>query len=62
MPITPKEMIRYLKKNGFEVVSQKGSHVKMRNPQTGKQTGVPMHNKDLGIGLENEILKQAGLK
>ena len=62
MPLTPKQMIKHLKKNGFEVVSQRGSHVKMRNPQTGKQTGVPMHNKDLGKGLEEEILKQAGLK
>ena len=62
MPLTPKEMIKHLKKNGFEVTSQKGSHIKMRNPQTGRQTEVPMHNKDLGKGLENEILKQAGLK
>jgi predicted RNA binding protein YcfA (HicA-like mRNA interferase family) len=49
-------------KNGFEVVGQKGSHIKLRNSNTGKQTEVPMHNKDLGKGLENEILKQAGLK
>jgi predicted RNA binding protein YcfA (HicA-like mRNA interferase family) len=62
MPLTPKDMIKHLKKNGFEVVSQRGSHVKMRNMATGKQTEVPMHNKDLGKGLESEILKQAGLK
>ena len=29
MPMTPKEMIRHLKKNGFEEVSQNGSHVKL---------------------------------
>lgn len=28
----------------------------------GHQTIVPMHNKDLGKGLEDTILKQAGLK
>ena len=36
MPMTPREMIKYLKKNGFEEVSQNGSHVKMRNPETGR--------------------------
>ena len=62
MPMTPKEMIKLLKKNGFEQVSQNGSHVKMKNPITGKQTIVPLHNKSMSIGLEQGILKQAGLK
>ncbi len=62
MPLTPKQMIKLLKQNGFEKVSQNGSHVKMKNPQTGKQTIVPLHGKDLKLGLEQEILKQAGLK
>ena len=62
MPMTPKEMIKLLKKNGFEQVSQNGSHVKMKNPTTGKQTIVPLHNKSMSIGLEQGILKQAGLK
>lgn len=30
MPMTPREMIKYLKKNGFKTVGQNGSHVKMR--------------------------------
>lgn len=62
MPMTPKEMVKYLKNNGFEIVGQNGSHVKMRNLTTGRQTEVPMHNKDLKKGLETAILKQAGLK
>lgn len=62
MPITPKQMIKLLKNNGFEIVSQNGSHVKMRNEVTKRQTEVPMHSKDLKKGLENAILKQAGLK
>jgi predicted RNA binding protein YcfA (HicA-like mRNA interferase family) len=62
MPLTPKEMIKHLKKNGFELVSTRGSHVKMRNAATGKQTEVPMHNGDLDKGTESAILKQAGLK
>lgn len=62
MPMTPHEMIKLLKKNGFETVSQNGSHVKMKNTQTNKQTIVPYHSKSLKKGLEQTILKQAGLK
>ena len=62
MPMTPREMIKYLKQNGFREVSQNGSHVKLRNDETGKLTEVPYHCKDLKKGLEQAILKQAGLK
>ena len=62
MPMTPREMIKYLKQNGFREVSQNGSHVKLRNDKTGRQTEVPYHCKDLKKGLEQAILKQAGLK
>lgn len=60
--MTPKEMIKHLKRNGFREVSQNGSHVKLRNDETGRQTEVPYHCKDLKKGLEQAILKQAGLK
>lgn len=62
MPMMPKEMINLLHKNGFETISQNGSHVKLRNDMTGKQVIVPYHNKALKNGLEQKILKQAGLK
>ncbi len=62
MPMTSREMIQHLKKNGFQVVSQNGSHIKMRNNITGCQTEVPYHNTSLKKGLEQAILKQAGLK
>lgn len=64
MPMTSKQMIQYLKKHGFEqVLGGDGSHRKFRNPTTGRVTMVPDHgSKDLGKGLEHQILKQAGLK
>lgn len=62
MPITPKEMIKILTKNGFVEISSTGSHRKMFNPETSKITIVPYHNKSLSKGLEQAILKQAGLK
>lgn len=62
MPMTPHEMIKYLKKNGFKVVGQNGSHIKIKNDETGCQTEVPYYSTDLKKGLEQAILKQAGLK
>ena len=63
MPKTSKQMVKYLKENGFEEIRQQGSsHLILRNNTTGKQVTVPIHNKDLGKGLEQAILKQAGLK
>ncbi len=60
--MTPKQMLKFLKDHGFEEISQKGSHIKLRNAVTGRQTEVPMHAKDLPPGTEKCILKQAGLK
>lgn len=61
MPMTPKEMIKHLKKNGFEGVRQNGSHITMKNHTTGKSVVVPYHSKAMKKGLEQAILKQAGL-
>lgn len=58
MPMTPREMIKYLKKNGFVEVSQNGSHIKLINNSTNRQTIVPYHNKPLKKGLEQTILKR----
>lgn len=62
MPMTSKQMIKKLKKNGFEVISQNGSHVKMYNSDSNTTLVIPYHNKDLKKGLEQAILKQAGIK
>ena len=62
MPMTSLEMIKYLKRNGFIEVSQNGSHIKMRNSEAGKTVIIPYHCKDLKKGMEQAILKQAGLR
>ena len=63
MPMTPKEMIHLLMKNGFNhVKSNNGSHQKYYNPSTNVTVSVPIHCKDLKKGLEQALLKQAGLK
>lgn len=63
MPMTSKEMIKLLKKNGFiEVDGGNGSHRKLMNPQKKITVIIPYHCKDLKKGIEQAILKQAGLK
>lgn len=62
MPMTSKEMIKFLRKNNFVVISQNGSHIKLKNYETEKTVIVPSHTRDLKKGLEQAILKQAGLK
>ena len=62
MPMTSRQMLKLLQGNGFVIVSQNGSHVKLRNPKNNRQTILPLHIKSLGKGLEQAILKQAGLK
>ena len=53
---------KHLKKNGFEEIRQNGSHVKLKNQTTGITVIVPYHSKAMKKGLEQAILKQAGLK
>ena len=61
--MTPKEMIRLLKQNGFIYVkSNNGSHQKYRNVEKNITLSVPMHAKELKKGIEQQLLKEAGLK
>ena len=62
VPMTSKQMVKLLKKNGFVEVRQVGSHKQFVNHKTGKKTTVPFHTKDLPNGTEKSILKQAGIK
>ena len=62
MPMTAKEMIRLLERNGFTQIRQKGSHVFLQNKKTGRATTFPFHSGDLKPGTEKQILKDAGLK
>lgn len=62
MPMTPQEMIRLLEASGFHKVRSRGSHFFFRNERTKATVLVPLHAKDLGKGLEQKILKGAGLE
>ena len=58
------ELIRRLKAHGFEELrTGKGSHRQFWHPATGKVLTVAVHTKkEVGTGLANRILKDAGIK
>lgn len=60
MPHKAKEVLSRLKRAGFEVRRQSGSHVVLRHPD-GRQTYVAMHAGDVPSGTLRAILKQAGM-
>ena len=54
--------IRLLEQNGFRYVkSNNGSHQKYRNDKTKRTVSVPVHAKELKKGIEQRLLKDAGL-
>jgi mRNA interferase HicA len=57
------ELLRLLLKDGWTVVSTKGSHMKMKHPQKPGMLIFPDHGShEMGKGMERKILKEAGLK
>ena len=54
-----KELLKLLVKNGWQVVSVRGSHHRLR--KNGKTTIVAVHGQDMPIGELNAILKWCGL-
>jgi mRNA interferase HicA len=57
------ELVRLLKREGWFVVRQSGSHMIMEHPIKKGQIVCPSHGShEIGKGLENKIKKDAGLK
>ena len=57
-----RDVVRVLRRNGFLLVSQKGSHQKWRHA-TGRQVIVAMHgHKPIPIGTLKSIIEGSGLE
>jgi predicted RNA binding protein YcfA (HicA-like mRNA interferase family) len=57
------ELLRLLKKDGWFVVRQSGSHVIMEHPIKNGQIVCPFHGShEVGKGSEKKIKKDAGIK
>ncbi len=59
--LPPKKIIKILKKFGFEKISQKGSHAKYKNEDTGRIFIIPMHP-EIASGTLKSILEQANVE
>ncbi|MBU1017260.1 MAG: type II toxin-antitoxin system HicA family toxin [Patescibacteria group bacterium] len=61
--ISGQEILKILKKEGFVIISQKGSHIKVRkeSPSDGKITVIVPNHKTLKRGTLKAILKQANI-
>ena len=61
--ISGQEILKILKKEGFLVISQKGSHIKVRKqrPSNGTITVIIPNHKTLKRGTLKAILKQADI-
>ena len=56
------ELLRLLKRDGWYVVRQTGSHRSMKHPVKKGKVTCPFHgNHEVGKGLELKIKKEAGL-
>jgi predicted RNA binding protein YcfA (HicA-like mRNA interferase family) len=56
-----KDLVRLLKKHGWQVEHIRGSHHILS--KDGRHLSVPVHaGKELGTGLLQKLLKEAGLK
>jgi len=59
--ITARELVLFLKANGFVEDRQSGSHLTLRHSKRKISVTVPIHTGcDIGRGLASRILKDAG--
>ncbi|HRO20831.1 type II toxin-antitoxin system HicA family toxin [Alcaligenes phenolicus] len=57
-----KDVIKLLTQSGWILRGVRGSHHIYHHPDRPGHISVPHPKKDLGIGIVNKLLKQAGLK
>jgi predicted RNA binding protein YcfA (HicA-like mRNA interferase family) len=60
--VNSRELIRLLEANGWKLVRTRGSHHQFKHPTKPGLVTVPHPKKDLGTGLLQAILKQAGIQ
>jgi predicted RNA binding protein YcfA (HicA-like mRNA interferase family) len=55
------DILKALKKNGFKIIRQKGSHIRLRH-KDGRCSTIPCHSgQDIGKGLLSKILRDTEL-
>jgi ycfA family protein len=60
--VTPKELLKVLKKDGWYIDRIRGSHHMLKHTSKVGRVTVPVHKEDLKPKTLHTILKQAGIK
>lgn len=61
-PVPSRKLIRFLERQGFARVSQRGSHLKLRHPD-GRVVIVPVHpGREIKVPLLRRILREVGVE
>lgn len=61
-PLKSRDLIAKLRKLGFEGPYPGGRHSRMVKRETGQIIPIPIHSKEVSLGLVREIVRQVGLK
>lgn len=60
-PIRARELISILEKEGFQLIRQRGSHLRLEHSD-GRKTTIPIHaGEKVGVGLVRKILRDANI-
>lgn len=60
--LKPREVVRALKRAGFHIHQQAGSHIQLKHPNKPGRITVPYHERfDLPKHVVKSIIRQAGL-
>ena len=55
------DLLKALQKHGFQIIRQKGSHIRLKH-NDGRVTSIPYHSgEDIGKGLLRKILRDTEL-
>lgn len=58
--VKPREIIRFLERNGFVLDHSSGSHFVYYHPASKRRAGVPQHNREVPKGILVSLLREAG--
>jgi predicted RNA binding protein YcfA (HicA-like mRNA interferase family) len=58
--VKPREVIRFLERNGFQLDHTSGSHFIYYHPDLKRRAVVPKHNRDIPKGTLMSLLREAG--
>ncbi|RLB55646.1 MAG: addiction module toxin, HicA family [Deltaproteobacteria bacterium] len=61
-PWSSAEILKILSRDGWYVVSTRGSHVQLKHPNKRGRVTVPASKKDIPVGTVKSIERQAGTR